>query len=59
MEYLKLLVKINNVVGYVLIATIVLSPLGFIQVLLGHLVLLEMGQIGRDDEKRNQPWNKV
>jgi len=40
MEHLKFLVKVNNAVGYFLIATIVLSPIGFIQVLLGHLVLL-------------------
>jgi len=40
MEHLKFLIKINNVVGYVLIATIVLSPIGFIQILLGYLVLL-------------------
>ncbi len=38
MEHLKFLIKINNVVGYVLIATVVLSPIGFIQVLLGYLV---------------------
>ncbi len=38
MEHLKLLVKLNNFIGYVLIATIVLSPIGFIQVILGHLV---------------------
>ncbi len=42
MEYLKLLIRINNVVGYILIATIVLCPIGFIQVLLGHLLLLEI-----------------
>jgi len=47
MEHLKLLVKINNVVGYFLIATIVLSPIGFIQVLLGQLVLLVMEVIDR------------
>jgi len=46
MEYLRLLVKINNIVGYVLIATIILCPIGFIQVLLGHLVLIEMGEKG-------------
>ena len=40
MDHLKFLIKINNVVGYVLIATVVLSPIGFIQVLLGYLVRL-------------------
>lgn len=48
MKHLKFLVKINNVIGYVLIATIVLSPIGFIQVLLGHLILLMMNE---DDAK--------
>lgn len=42
MEYLKLLIRINNIVGYILIATIVLCPIGFIQVLLGYLVLMEL-----------------
>lgn len=42
MSHIKFLVKISNAVGYVLIATIVLSPIGFIQVLLGHLLLLEI-----------------
>lgn len=46
MEYLKLLVKINNVVGYILIATIVLAPIGLIQVLLGHLLLIELKKNG-------------
>ncbi|MCB0264068.1 MAG: hypothetical protein KDH98_13025 [Calditrichaeota bacterium] len=41
-EHLKFLIKINNVVGYILIATIILSPIGFIQVLLGYLVLLQV-----------------
>lgn len=40
MKHIKFLVKINNVIGYILIATIVLSPIGFIQVLLGQLVLM-------------------
>jgi len=40
MEHLKFLVKVNNVVGYLLIASVVLSPIGFIQVLVGHLVLM-------------------
>ncbi len=39
MEHIKLLVKINNIMGYMLIATIILSPIGFIQVLVGHLVI--------------------
>ena len=51
MEHIKLLVKINNAVGYLLIATIVLSPIGFIQVLLGHLVLLAMKGV---EEKKNK-----
>lgn len=38
MEHIKFIVKVNNIVGYILIATIVLSPIGFIQVLLGCLV---------------------
>ena len=42
MEHLKFLIKVNNAVGYVLIATIVLSPIGFIQVLLGNLVMMVM-----------------
>ena len=42
MDYIKFLVKISNVVGYILIATIVLSPIGFIQILLGYLVLLNI-----------------
>ena len=41
-----------------MIATIVLSPIGFIQVLLGHLVLLEMGEVEKG-EKRNPPWSKT
>jgi len=44
MEHLKLLVKINNAIGYILIATIILSPIGFIQVLLGNLVMMVMGK---------------
>lgn len=52
MEYLKFLVKVNNVVGYILIASIILSPIGFIQVLLGHLVLLELRE-GDSIRKRN------
>jgi len=48
MEHLKLIIKINNAVGYFLIATIVLSPIGFIQVLLGYLVLLVL-------EERERP----
>jgi len=40
MEHLKFLVKVNNVVGYLLIASVILSPIGFIQVLVGHIVLL-------------------
>jgi len=50
MEFIKFIVKISNVVGYILIATIVLSPIGFIQVLLGYLVLLEME--GKEDKNR-------
>ncbi len=56
MEYLRLLVKINNIVGYVLIATIILCPIGFIQVLLGHLLLIEMGEkrwSGREDKLKD------
>lgn len=45
MEYLKFLVKVNNVVGYVLIASIILSPIGFIQVMLGQIVLLMINDI--------------
>ncbi len=42
MDYIRFLVKISNIVGYTLIATIVLSPIGFIEVLLGYLVLMEL-----------------
>ena len=51
MEYIKFSFKINNVVGYILIATIVLSPIGFIQVLVGYLVLLELK--GTEKKKKN------
>ncbi len=47
MEHLKFIIKINNIIGYILIATIVLSPLGFIQILLGHLVEMNIEQIGK------------
>ncbi|MCB0259470.1 MAG: hypothetical protein KDI38_17560 [Calditrichaeota bacterium] len=42
MDHLTMLIKINNIVGYILLATIVLSPIGFIQLLLGHLLLIEL-----------------
>ena len=59
MEHLKFLVKVNNAVGYVLIATIVLSPIGFIQVLLGYLVLLVMeGRDGRILKKHALLYNE-
>ncbi len=48
MEHIKFLIKINNIVGYALIATVILSPIGFIQVLLGHLLSLEI-------ERGNKP----
>ena len=51
-EHLKFLIKINNVVGYVLIATVILSPIGFIQVLLGNLVLLVMEE--KEEKKRKR-----
>lgn len=44
MEHIKFLIKVNNFVGYVLIATIVLCPIGFIQVLLGYLVEMKIGE---------------
>jgi len=50
MEHLKFLIKINNALGYVLIATIVLSPIGFIQVILGHLTMLVLEE--REKQKR-------
>lgn len=53
MEYLKLLIHINNIVGYVLIATIVLCPIGFIQVLLGHLLLMKM------EEREKQEYHSA
>ena len=49
-EHLKFLIKINNVVGYILIATIILSPIGFIQVLLGYLVLLQVDEKAKNDK---------
>jgi hypothetical protein len=52
MEHLKLLIKVNNAVGYVLIATIILSPIGFIQVLLGHLVMLMLEERNSHTAKR-------
>jgi len=55
MEHIIFLVKINNVVGYLLIATIVLSPIGFIQVLLGHLVLLEIEKLNKKCYNQNIP----
>jgi hypothetical protein len=50
LEHLKFLIKVNNIIGYVLIATIILSPIGFIQVLLGYLVLLQVegGMTGKE-----------
>lgn len=59
MEHLKFLIKLNNILGYILIATIVLSPVGFIQVLLGYLVLMKIGEFtGREsfpvEELRSQ-----
>jgi len=42
MNHIRFLIKINNIVGYFLIATIVLSPIGFIQVLLGHILAIEI-----------------
>jgi len=56
MEHLKFLIKINNVVGYVLIATIILSPIGFMQVLLGNLVLLVMEGKNNNDHYRNNRY---
>lgn len=44
MEHLKFLIKLNNILGYILIATVILSPVGFIQVLLGYLVLMKLDQ---------------
>lgn len=52
MEYLKFLVKINNVLGYILIATIILSPIGLIQVLLGNLIIFILDD-GRIKQKNN------
>jgi len=45
MEHIKFLIKINNVIGYILIATIVLSPIGFIQLLLGNLLTILLEEI--------------
>ncbi len=42
LEKIKFLLKINNVIGFILIATIILSPVGFIQILLGYLVSFEI-----------------
>ncbi len=51
MEHIKFLVKVNNVMGYLLIASIVFSPIGFIQVLLGHLVLMMLqGNAGKKEK---------
>jgi len=49
MEFIIFIVKISNAVGFILIATIVLSPIGFIQVLLGYLVLLEIERKGNNE----------
>ena len=57
MEHLKFLIKINNIVGYILIATIVLSPIGFIQVLLGYLVMLVMEEKNNRRIKKRS-WNE-
>jgi len=53
MEHLKILIKINNVVGYILIATIIFSPIGFIQVLLGNLVLLRIEEKQENNGKEH------
>ncbi len=42
MEHIRQIIKINNIVGYILIATIILSPIGFIQVLLGCLLTIKI-----------------
>jgi len=55
MEHIKLLIKVNNAVGYLLIATIILSPIGFIQVLLGHLLMLLLEDRDRQPMRR-QGW---
>lgn len=57
MEHVKLVAKINNVVGYILIATIVLSPIGFIQVMLGYLVLLKLREQYSWYERKNRRYD--
>ncbi len=51
MDHIKFLVKVNNVVGYILIISIVLSPIGFIQVLLGYLVLIALDKKGVSEKE--------